>query len=39
MNEIGVITFIVLFSLRLAVPIGLILLLGSLVQRRQTLHL
>lgn len=37
MNEIGVITFIVLFSLRLAVPFGLLLLVGSLVQRRQSL--
>jgi hypothetical protein len=37
MNEIGVITFIVLFSLRLAVPFGLLILVGSLVQRRQSL--
>ena len=35
MNEIGVITFIVLFSLRLALPFGLILFIGSMVQRRQ----
>ncbi len=35
MNEIGVITFIVMISIRLAVPFGLVLLVGSLVERRQ----
>ena len=35
MNEIGVITFIVMFSVRLAVPFGLLLLIGSLVERRR----
>ena len=35
MNEIGVITFIILISFRLAVPFGLVLLVGTLVQRRQ----
>ena len=34
MNEIGAITFIVLFSIRVAVPFGLVLLAGTLVERR-----
>ena len=35
MNEVGMITFIVLFSIRLAVPFGLVLLAGTLVERRR----
>ena len=37
MNEIGVITFIVMFSIRLAVPFGLVLMIGSMVERRHIL--
>ncbi len=35
MNEVGVITFIIMFSIRLAIPFGLALLVGSLVERRR----
>ena len=34
MNEIGAITLIVMFSIRLAVPFGLLLIIGSLMERR-----
>ena len=38
MNEIGAITFIVMFSIRLAVPFGLLLLAGTLVERRSVMR-
>jgi len=35
MNEIGAITLIVMFSIRLAVPFGLLMVIGTLMERRR----
>lgn len=35
MNEVGLITITIMFSIRLAVPFGLLLMVGSLANRRQ----
>ena len=35
MNEIGAITLFVMFSIRLAVPFGLLMVIGTLMERRR----